>query len=214
MIAAYYRDLRPAAMFPLRLASDTVGYVSYRVGNQIFWTHHIVHIRKGELVLTEGTTMILGRCGNQIVPAYLRPAPATTTLDPGPPDMVFETGYPPVMTGPHNEALLAEKHAPALPALPASPNTESPPTFWPPLIPPLMWCCSGDIHTGPPAPVPPVSGGVIPPAVVPPGAGDTPPAAPPVTPIVPATPVPEPATFLLVGSGLMIARFVVKRSGR
>lgn len=69
VVAEHYRDIRPAAMFPMRLAIDTDGYVSYRIGNQLFWTRQLVRIKKGELVLTDRHSMIRGRCGNQIVPA-------------------------------------------------------------------------------------------------------------------------------------------------
>jgi PEP-CTERM motif len=192
VLAGHYRDVRPAAMFPLRLTSDTEGYVSYRVGNQIYWTHHLVRIRKGELVLTDGFRMIRGRCGNQIVPAYLRPKGIPTTLDPmEPPPVVFESGYPPVMTLPPDQVLLAEKNAPPIPATPGTSGGGTPPAFWPPLVPPVAWCCSGSTQTGTPPPVPPTSG----------GGGDTPvpPVVPPVTPV---TPVPEPGTLLMVGAGL------------
>lgn len=197
VLAEHYRDIRAAAMFPLRLPSDTEGYVSYRVGNHIYWTRHLVRIRKGELVLTDGSRMIRGRCGNQIVPAYLRPKAIPTTLDPmDPPPMVFESGYPPVMNLPPAEALLAEKNAPPLPVTPSAPGGSTPPAFWPPLVPPIAWCCSGSTQTGTPLPVPPTSG----------GGGDTPvpPATPPITPV---TPVPEPGTLLMVGAGLALLAF-------
>ena len=135
VLAEHYRDIRPAAMFPLRLVTDTEGYVSYRVGSHIYWTHHLVRIRKGELVLTDGYRMVRGRCGNQIVPAYLRPKGVPTTLDPmEPPPVVFESGYPPVMNVPPAQALLAEKDAPPFPITPATPGGSTPP-FWPPVAP-------------------------------------------------------------------------------
>jgi len=197
VLAEHYRDLRPAAMFPLRLTTDTEGYVSYRVGGKIYWTSHLVRIRKGELVLTDGYHMVRGRCGNQIVPAYLRPKGIPTTLDPlEPPAQVFESGYPPVMNLPPNQVLLAEKNAPPLPVIPGVPGTTAPPAFWPPVVPPVAWCCSGSTQTGTPPAVPPTGG----------GGGDTPvpPATPPTTPI---TPVPEPGTVLLVGAGLVLLAF-------
>jgi hypothetical protein len=200
VLAEHYRDIRPAAMFPLRLVTDTEGYVSYRVGSHIYWTHHLVRIRKGELVLTDGSRMVRGRCGNQIVPAYLRPKGVPTTLDPmEPPPVVFESGYPPVMNVPPAQALLAEKNAPPLPITPATPGGSTPPAFWPPVAPPVAWCCSGSTQTGTPPPVPPVppTGG---------GGGDTPvpPSVPPVTPV---TAVPEPGTLLMVATGLGLLLF-------
>ena len=199
VLAEHYRDIRPAAMFPLRLVTDTEGYVSYRVGSHIYWTHHLVRIRKGELVLTDGFRMVRGRCGNQIVPAYLRPKGIPTTLDPmEPPPVVFESGYPPVMNVPPAQALLAEKDAPPFPITPATPAGSTPP-FWPPVAPPVAWCCSGSTQTGTPPPVPPVppTGG---------GGGDTP-VPPTVPPITPVTAVPEPGTLLMVATGLGLLLF-------
>jgi hypothetical protein len=194
VLAEHYRDIRPAAMFPLRLVTDTEGYVSYRVGSHIYWTHHLVRIRKGELVLTDGYRMIRGRCGNQIVPAYLRPKGTPTTLDPmEPPPVVFESGYPPVLNVPPAQAQLAEKEAPPFPITPTTPGGGTPPAYWPPVAPPVAWCCSGSTQTaGTPPPVPPTGGG-----------GDTPvpPAPPPATPV---TPVPETGTLLMVGAGLAV----------
>ncbi len=197
VLAEHYRDIRPAAMFPLRLVTETEGYVSYRVGNRIYWTSHLVRIRKGELVLTDGHHMIRGRCGNQIVPAYLRPNAVPTTLDPmEPPPVVFESGYPPVMTLPPNQVLLAEKNAPPLPVVPGTPGGSTPPAFWPPVVPPVAWCCSGSTQTGTPPPVPPTGG----------GGGSTP--VPPVTPpITPVTAVPEPGTLLMVATGFGLLLF-------
>jgi PEP-CTERM motif len=194
VLAEHYRDIRPAAMFPLRLTSDTDGYLSYRVGNQIYWTRHLVRIKKGELVLTDGYRMIRSRCGNQIIPAYFRPKGIPATLDPlEPPPAVFEAGFPPIMTLPPNQALLAEKNSPPLPVVPGAAGT--PPIFWPPVVPPVAWCCSGSTQTGTPPPLPPTGG----------GGGETP--VPPAVPPVPPTHVPEPGTLFMVGAGLALLGF-------
>lgn len=42
------------------------GYVSYRVGDRIYWTKKKVEIEPGEVVLTDGVHKIRGRCGNMI----------------------------------------------------------------------------------------------------------------------------------------------------
>jgi hypothetical protein len=41
-------------------------YVSYRKGDQVFWTKHKVMLAEGETVLSDGTNLIRGRCGNRI----------------------------------------------------------------------------------------------------------------------------------------------------
>jgi hypothetical protein len=41
-------------------------YLSYRLGNKIFWTSKKVSLRKGEKLITDGTTTARTRCGNQV----------------------------------------------------------------------------------------------------------------------------------------------------
>lgn len=49
-----------------KLKSAKKGYVSYRVGDRIYWTKKKVDLAPGELVLTDGNEKIRGRCGNMI----------------------------------------------------------------------------------------------------------------------------------------------------
>lgn len=41
-------------------------YVSYRKGEQVYWTAHKVRLAEGETVLSDGQNDIRGRCGNRI----------------------------------------------------------------------------------------------------------------------------------------------------
>ena len=41
-------------------------YLSYRLRNRIFWTRKKVHLRRGELLLTDGKITARTRCGNQV----------------------------------------------------------------------------------------------------------------------------------------------------
>ncbi len=66
VVAAHYRD---ADLGQMRLATLTKGkaaYVSYRVGDKVYWTRNRVWIPPGESVLTDGTVEIRARCGNCI----------------------------------------------------------------------------------------------------------------------------------------------------
>jgi hypothetical protein len=40
--------------------------MSYRRGDQIYWTKHKVRLRQGETILTDGVTQVRSRCGNCI----------------------------------------------------------------------------------------------------------------------------------------------------
>jgi PEP-CTERM motif len=41
-------------------------FLSYRLGDRVFWTKKKVHLRPGEELITDGTTTARTRCGNQI----------------------------------------------------------------------------------------------------------------------------------------------------
>lgn len=41
-------------------------YLSYRLGNRIYWTRHQAMLRVGEQLLTDGDTTARARCGNQV----------------------------------------------------------------------------------------------------------------------------------------------------
>jgi hypothetical protein len=52
-------------------------YVSYRIGNKVFWTKHKLALRKGEAMLSDGSNMARTRCGNRVSVMPVRPnAPA------------------------------------------------------------------------------------------------------------------------------------------
>jgi hypothetical protein len=48
------------------LASATRAYVSYRMGDRIYWTRKKLLIPEGELVLTDGVHFARTRCGNRL----------------------------------------------------------------------------------------------------------------------------------------------------
>lgn len=48
------------------LREDRNVFVSYRIGNQVFWTRKRVLLKKGEAILTDGIFQARVRCGNRI----------------------------------------------------------------------------------------------------------------------------------------------------
>ena len=66
VVAEHYRGIDAATMRPQTLSDDQLAFVSYRVGDRIYWTKQRVRINAGETVLTNGDTMIRARCGNCI----------------------------------------------------------------------------------------------------------------------------------------------------
>ena len=66
------------------LDTPRVAHVSYRVGNNVYWTRKTVILSTGEKVLTDGQHVARTRCGNQVadVPGIVGPdEPAPDLLD-------------------------------------------------------------------------------------------------------------------------------------
>ena len=56
-----------------QLSADRMAYVSYRVGDAIYWTKAKVRLPKGETILSDGVMEIRARCGNCIALAPMQP---------------------------------------------------------------------------------------------------------------------------------------------
>jgi hypothetical protein len=91
VVADHYRDADVATMRPEILRSDRLAYVSYRVGDRVFWTKRKVRIRSGETILTNGQTEIRARCGNCISMEPLLPT-SDEEPDPAAFDALTDTG--------------------------------------------------------------------------------------------------------------------------
>ena len=75
--AQHYADFDIAKARRVTLDAPKLVYVSYRIGNKVFWTKHKVALRKGEAMLSDGPNMARTRCGNRISVLPVRPnAPA------------------------------------------------------------------------------------------------------------------------------------------
>jgi hypothetical protein len=66
IVAAHYAGFNIGKARPLALDHDRRSYVSFRLGDKIYWTRDPVLINRAETVLTDGHTFVRARCGNQI----------------------------------------------------------------------------------------------------------------------------------------------------
>jgi len=66
VVGAHYRHLDIDHLRRSILASDRSAYVSYRKGAKVFWTSKKIKLFKGETILTDGTSLVRGRCGNLV----------------------------------------------------------------------------------------------------------------------------------------------------
>jgi hypothetical protein len=112
VVAQHYADFDVTKAHHVTLDAPQLMYVSYRIGNKVFWTKHKLALRRGEAMLSDGVNMARTRCGNRVSVLPVRPnapaEPTATDLD-GPvfPDIVsspylaaFSASPPPLVSGP------------------------------------------------------------------------------------------------------------------
>ena len=98
VVADHYAKFNLAAAQFVRLNENHAVYVSYRVGNRVFWTRKPLNLLKGETLITDGEHMARTRCGNQISEVPVAPAgalPEEAEVLAGPPVLVAENSPPP-----------------------------------------------------------------------------------------------------------------------
>ena len=170
-------DFRRAKVVELEQAR--LVYLSYRMGNKVFWTKKQVHLRKGEKLISDGTISARTRCANQV---SATPQKAISAQEP--PLEAFEDPYTAGGTarqipfpGDFESALFNRELAAFDPQGPPGSPLFAPgsgagwPGFFPPPLPSAG--CDATKEQCSPEPPPP-----------------------------PPTPVPEPGSILLISSGL------------
>jgi len=78
--AKHYSDFQTKSARIVRLAHTRHVYVSYRLGNRIYWTRKKVTLQAGETLFTDGKHLARARCGNRISET---PAVPTSPSEPG-----------------------------------------------------------------------------------------------------------------------------------
>lgn len=191
--AAHYAGFDVASAHVIRLASARKVYVSYRVGERIYWTRRRITLPKGETVLSDGTHLARARCGNRISET---PGP---DLPDEPPQEVFDRPVRPalpewapvdVASGPF---VPFDPDVPQLawnfPAQPGLPGNSQP---FVPLFPTIPCCVGGGSARAKNPPAPPE------------------PPMPPAPPVV--TPEPSSILLLITGSLILCSIWAFRRS--
>ena len=174
VVAAHYRGFHVASARMIRLGEDRQAFVSYRIGDRVYWTRKKVTLHVGEFLLTDGKNLARGRCGNRI-----SEAPASPTSLEEPPTKVLNTPHAPVFPDPSSYPLPA----------PLWVANEAPPIV---------------LSAGNLGPIPaPGLGGTFPPVFIPPACCFTSPSGPALLPQPGPPPLstPEPGTIVLTGTG-------------
>jgi hypothetical protein len=90
VVAAHYADIDVSTLHRKTVAAARAVYVSYRIGDRVFWTKHRVRLASGETLLTDGRSEIRTRCGNLVSDHARQPVadvePPLATLDETQPD--------------------------------------------------------------------------------------------------------------------------------
>jgi len=66
IVGAHYAGFNYARAQVVRLTLARTVYVSYRIGNRIYWTRRRVTLRKGEKLITDGKMTARTRCANRV----------------------------------------------------------------------------------------------------------------------------------------------------
>jgi hypothetical protein len=123
VVAAHYAGFNYDRARIVRLVLARTAYVSYRIGNKVYWTRHRVSLKKGETVITDGRMTARARCANRVEEMPQQAAseaepPAATFDEPVQPQLGTAITAPPV---PFQSALMDRNPAPGLgPAVPLS----------------------------------------------------------------------------------------------
>lgn len=64
--AAHYASFNAAQFRIVKLQHAEEAYVSFRVGDNVYWTSHKVLLRKGSELISDGTHLGRTRCGNRV----------------------------------------------------------------------------------------------------------------------------------------------------
>ena len=141
VVAAHYAGFDYDHARIVRLVLARTVYVSYRIGNKVYWTRHRVKLKKGETLITDGKITARTRCANRV-----EEVPQQLTSSSEPPVMKFEEPIRPLL-GPAVEsppvvfqsALLNRPGLPGLgPAPPLSLYNPFEPGTWTPIDPPPL----------------------------------------------------------------------------
>jgi len=66
VVARHYTGIDTDKLRLRKLTQDRAAYVSYRKGDEVYWTAKPVKLSAGEYVLSDGANVIRARCGNRL----------------------------------------------------------------------------------------------------------------------------------------------------
>jgi PEP-CTERM motif len=141
VVAAHYAGFDYDHAHVVKLVLARTAYISYRIGNRVYWTRHRVSLKKGETVITDGKITARTRCANRV-----EEMPQQATSESEPPAEKFDEPAQPqpgtAMTAPPVPFQSALMNRPPVPGLgPAAPLTTLDPISnygMTPILPPTL----------------------------------------------------------------------------
>jgi hypothetical protein len=103
VVARHYRDVMIDALRVEPVRSPRAVYVSYRRGNDVYWTKKKLVLHAGETLLSDGVSQVRARCGNRVSEQWQTPV-----SDVDPPDEALEQAAPIVAPEPVSWPQVAE----------------------------------------------------------------------------------------------------------
>jgi hypothetical protein len=132
VVAAHYKSLDVTRMRTTTVTAPRQAYVSYRMGDQVYWTKKRVRLAVGETLLTDGRGEVRARCGNRVSDVAQTPVaaqePDLTVLDQplgseraassmagvAPANVPFPQAWSSPIVGSLGPGAAADSHAPAM----------------------------------------------------------------------------------------------------
>ncbi len=204
IVGAHYAGFNYARAQVVRLTLARTVYVSYRIGNHIYWTRRRITLKKGEKLITDGRMTARTRCANRVEETPQQQEAKVTEPAPEKFDEPLGIGEGTAMQAPPAAFQSALLNRPQVPGLePSDPLTAYSPftggVFLPISVPPLPEGLCGPVKKKG------STGGE--------GGGDTNGKKKKVGPCgssITST-VPEPATWILFASGLVALFWQARR---
>jgi hypothetical protein len=154
VVSRHFRGFDYKRAHLVKLSAEKAMYVSYRIGDRVYWTRRKVLLHSGETLITDGTIVARTRCGNRVAEV---PLGTGSPLEPSPDDL--EGAIPLRYPVPAAPILATGNPAPVKlsPAVTPSPKHKG---WW--LIPPPIYVPTGSSSSsGGPLAVTPEPGSVL-----------------------------------------------------
>ena len=153
VVSRHFRGFDYAHARLVKVPGEQAMYVSYRIGDRVYWTRRKVSLHAGETLITDGTIAARTRCGNRVAMVPLDPG---SPLEPSPDEL---EGTIPLRDPVPTQPTLATLN----PAPDKVPPAVTPPAthkgWW--LIPPPVYIPSGSSGGGGPLAVTPEPGSIL-----------------------------------------------------